>query len=158
MVTLRIWTASRANKFGPGSSSLLIDGVWGNTYLSTRIVKRESGGVHGSGNATLAEDLKAEGGDTDEIWIFQRLDERRMLSLWGSLRGNAAANVQKKPEEISFRTTDMVLAAGRGHDVEPNSTAPFGRRAKAALLLADVASSGSALRARAEYYQKTEHW
>jgi hypothetical protein len=158
MVTLRIWTSSRANKYGPGSSSLLIDGVWGNTYLSTRIVKREAGSVHGSGNANFAEDLKAEGGDTDEIWIFQRLDERRMLSLWGSLRGNASANVQKKPEEISFRTSDMVLTAGRGHDVEPNSAAPFARRAKGALLLAGVASSGSALRARAEHYLKNEHW
>jgi hypothetical protein len=114
--------------------------------------------VHDTGNATFVEDLKAEGGDTDEIWIFQRLDERRMLSLWGSLRGNAAANAQKKPDEISFRTTDMVLAAGRGHDVEPISAAPFSRRAKGAVLLAGVASSGSALRARAEYYQKTEHW
>ena len=158
MVILRIWTASAANKYGPGSSSLLIDGVWGTDYLSTRIVKPQPGTVHHSGNATLADDLEAEGGDTTNKWIFRRLDEARMVRMWSTLRGNVASNIQKKPSETSFRITDMVLAAGRGIEVEPNSAAGFERRAKAMLVLSGVATTGSALRSRAEHYLKAEHW
>lgn len=136
----------------------MIDGVWGSNYLSTRVVKRKPGVIHHSGNATLADDLEAEGGDTDERWIFRHLDEVRMLRMWGALRGNAASNLQKNAAEASFRTTDMVLAAGRGHNVEPNPAATFASRAKASLVLAGAANSGGALSARAEHYQKVELW
>lgn len=136
----------------------MVDGVWGTDYLSTRIIKPKAGTVHHSGNATLADDLEAEGGDTVNKWIFRHLDEVRMVRMWGTLRGNAASNMQKTPAETSFRTTDMVLAAGRGFDVEPNSAASFKSRAKAMLALSGVAATGSALRSRAEHYLKAEHW
>ncbi len=136
----------------------MISGNWGDDYLSTRIVKREAGQIQGNGNATLAEDLEAEGGDTRQIWLFQRLDEVRMLRMWGHLRGNAATNMQKRDAENSFRTMDMVLAAGRGFDVEPNPGATATGRGKGMLALAGVATSGSALASRAEHYLKSEHW
>lgn len=137
----------------------MIAGSWGEDYLSTRVIKRAPGTIHGTGNATLAEDMEAEGGDTRSIWIFRRLDEQRMLSLWGGLRGNAADNAhQQNPGEMSFRTSDMVLCAGRGYELDGDPAASFSDRAKGSLILAGVASSGGALASRAEHYIKVEHW
>ena len=137
----------------------MIAGSWGEDYLSTRVVKRAAGSMNATGNATFAEDMEAEGGDTRLIWIFRRLDEQRMLSLWGGLRGNAADNAhQQNPSETSFRTSDMVICAGRGYELDGDPAASFTDRAKGSLVLAGVASSGGALASRAEHYIKVEHW
>ena len=137
----------------------MITGSWGEDYLSTRVVKRAADSIHGTGNATLGEDMEAEGGDTRSIWIFRRLDEQRMLRIWGGLRGNAADNAhQQSAGETSFRTSDMVLCAGRGYELDGDPAASFTDRAKGSLVLAGAASSGGALASRAEHYIKVEHW
>lgn len=158
MVTLRIWYPSLANKFGPGSSSVLIHGVEGGAYVSTRPVKQGSGQARRTRTATLADDLEAEGGDTLFTWLFRHLDEGRMLRLWSSMQGNLTTDAETYAPETSFRTSDMILAAGRGIDVEDNSSSAFAARARGRKTVATLAPSCGALGTRADNYLEVEHW
>lgn len=159
MVTLRIWYPSRHNGFGPGSSSLAINSVWGRAYISTRPVK--SGDTRrrmDTPTATLNDDIEAEGEDARNIWIYQRLDEGRMLRLWSGLQSGVPAIWKQNEPSASFHMCDMILAAGRGYDVEETPLSSATGRARGTTELATLASSYLQMAAHAEHYMKVEHW
>ncbi len=158
MVTLRIWHPSRTNGHGPGFASLNILSPSGASYLSVRVFKPGEKRPIGSKTATLADDIKAEGGDTPHIWSFTNLDEGRMMRVWDQLKGLVAAQWKSDTTENSFHFCDMLLAAGQGYVVEAISPDSLSDRAKGALHLATLATTYSALTANAENYLKVKHW
>jgi hypothetical protein len=158
MVTLRIWYPSRANGFGPGSCSLAIAGEWGAGYISTRPVKHDPTRPRDTATATLIDDLQAEGGETRHMWLFHRLDENRMLRLWNTLQSGVPATWKTANSEASFHMCDMILATGRGIDVEEDPGVSFDARATGTIELATLANSGAEMAAHASHYLKIEHW
>lgn len=159
MVTLRIWYPSRFNKFGPGSSSITVDGVRGSAYANTRPVKDAGAEARMFRTATLDDDIEAEGGvDTNAVWLFRKLDEARMLRLWSSMQGSVVIDPDSYSPESSFRTSDMLLAAGRGITVEGTLGARYRDRARGDIALAQAASNCGELAARADRYLHFEHW
>jgi hypothetical protein len=58
----------------------------------------------------------------------------------------------------SFRISDLILAAGRGIDVEENPLASLTGRAQGFAVASAVATSAAQLHVRADYYAQVEHW
>lgn len=161
MVILRIWHPSQADKAHAGSSAITIAGVWGSAHISTRPVtgKVSAGAGRSYATATLLDDVTAEGGDTHHKWRFTRMDECKMLRVWFGLRKNfTTLGTRKYDPSVSFRTSDLILAAGRGIEVESSSTASFSKQAHAVAVGEAVATNFSQLHGRAEYYSMVEHW
>ena len=161
MVILRIWYPSQANKTHAGSSAITIEGVWGGAHISTRPVtgKGLPGAGRSNATASLHDDVTAEGGDTKHKWRFTRLDECKMLRVWLELRKSFVVPGDRTYQpSVSFRTSDLILAAGRGIDVESNSVASFSKRAHGVAASEAVATDFTQLHGRAEYYAQVEHW
>ena len=166
MVTLRIWHPSLFNQTAAGSSALTIAGVWGAVHISIRATAAKpavAGKPLAPGReayiSTLDEDIAAEGSDTRHVWLFHRLDECRMLRLWGSLKDNVlAAHSGRFNATSTFRVADIVLAAGRGIDVEANPIATLTGRARGLAFAANVAANYVQLQARADMCAQVEHW
>lgn len=165
MVTLRIWHPSNLQKFKHGASSLSIVGVWGSAYVSTRpfdpaaAYTRKPVAKGGAVTATLQDDINAEGGETTDIWHFNRMDESRMLRLWGSMTERVGTvPVTLYDPRSSFRVCDLILAAGRGIAVEAQPTAGLADRAFGQSVADAGATSFVQLQVRADYYAEVEHW
>ncbi len=165
MVTLRIWQPSAQQKLKVGASSLSIVGVWGSAYVSTRpfdpaaAFQRKSVAQGGEPTATLQDDLDAEGRETTDIWHFKRMDEARMLRLWGALRERVATvPIGLYDPTSSFRVSDLILTAGRGIAVEAEPVAGLADRARGQAAAEAVATTFVQLQVRADYYAKVEHW
>ena len=161
MVILRIWHPSKTDETYAGASALTIEGVWGGAHISTRPVvgKVLPGGGRSYATASLLDDVTAEGGDTHHKWRFTGMDECKMLRVWFGLRKNfATPGTRKYQPSVSFRTSDMILAAGRGIEVESNSVASFSKRAHGVAVGEAVATNFAQLHGRAEYYSMVEHW
>jgi hypothetical protein len=158
MVTLRIWYPSRFNKFSAGSSSITIDGVRGAAYASTRPVGKEKLEARMFRTATLDDDIEAEGTDTQAVWLFRNLDEGRMLRLWSAMMGTVVNDADLYSPDTSFRTSDMLLAAGRGIAVDDATGTSYTQRAQGDTVMVNLAASCGALSIRADRYLKFEHW
>lgn len=161
MVILRIWHPSQANKTHAGASAITIEGVWGGAHISTRPVtgNLQPGAGRGNATASLHDDVTAERGDTVHKWRFTRMDECKMLRVWLELRKNfVVPGAREYQSSVSFRTSDLILAAGRGIDVESNSVASFSKRARGVAVGDAVATNFTQLHGRAEYYAQVEHW
>lgn len=165
MVTLRIWHPSNLQKFKHGASSLSIVGVWGSAYVSTRpfdpaaAYTRKPVSQGGDVTATLQDDINAEGRETTDIWHFNRMDEARMLRLWGSMTERVGTvPIRLYDPTSSFRVSDLILAAGRGIAVEAQPTAGFADRARGQAVADAAATSFVQLQIRADYYAEVEHW
>lgn len=162
MVILRIWhPSSQGNNTHTGSSALTIEGVWGNAHISTRppAANLARGARRSFATATLHDDVAAEGGDTDHRWRFTRMDECKMLRVWFGLRQNFATPGSRKYQpSTSFRTSDLILAAGRGIEVESSSSASFSEQAHGVAVAEAVAGDAVQLHGRAEHYAQVEHW
>lgn len=166
MVTLRIWHPSLSNKAAVGSSALTIASVWGGAHISIRPTaakaadpRKPSAPGREAYVSTLDEDIAAEGHDTRHIWLFHRLDECRMLRLWGGLKDNVvAAHSGRFDPTSTFRVADLVLAAGRGIDVETHPIATLTSRARGLAFAANVAANYVQLQARADICAQVEHW
>ena len=166
MVTLRIWFPSYDSKakqladwelFG-GSSCLTIDGVWGHAHISTRPLPGTQNTSDFARLNTLADDIKAAGGDTQHQWLFRHLDECRMVSFWGAVSSSIVSDPTGYSAATSFRMCDMVLAAGRGIAVESNPGLRLTDRARGFATSAALASSFVDLGGRAEHYLQVDHW
>lgn len=59
---------------------------------------------------------------------------------------------------VSFRVSDLILAVGRGIDVEANPAASLAERAYAMAVATAVANNFVELEARAEHFEQVEHW
>jgi hypothetical protein len=161
MVTLRIWHPTRLRAHGRGSSAITVDGVWGAAHMSTRPLEGGLANPHRkeSPNTTLTEDIAAEGADTGHIWRFSHMDEGRMLRLWVTLRDAIALVSRAKYEDATgFKTSDLILAAGRGRDVETYPVATATARAEAMIFTQTAAANSRQLQARADHYAQVEHW
>ena len=161
MVTLRIWHPTRLLAHSRGSSAITVDGVWGAAHMSTRPL--EGGPLNPrrkeSPNTTLAEDIEAEGADTQHIWLFRRMDESRMLRMWSTLKDAVALVSRAKYEDATgFQSSDLIMAAGRGLDVETYPVATATRRAEAMTFMATAAANSRQLQSRADHYAQVEHW
>lgn len=159
MVTLRIWLPSQYNATGKGASAITIAGLWGSAHCSTRPLKAKVAGQGPSQTATLAIDMEAEGPLQPLVWRYRRMDESRMLRLWGSLKEQIHTMHGGTYEaSTSFRTSDLILAAGRGVDIEANPVASFSARARGIAFAKAVATNCFQLQQRADYYMQVAHW
>lgn len=136
----------------------MIDGVRGSAYASTRPVEQETGEARMMRTATLDDDIDAEGTDTQVVWLFRRLDEGRMLRLWSKMEANIVNAKELYSPTTSFRTSDMLLAAGRGIMVEADLGASFAERARGDTVLVNLADSCAELATLADNYLQIEHW
>lgn len=166
MVILRIWHPSLFSKNRVGASAVTIMGLWGKAHISTRPLPVDPDNPGRAGLSaieapatTLEDDMKAEGKNPPHFWHFTRMDECRMLRMWGTLEQDVgmARDLDYDPAS-SFRVSDIVLAAGRGIAVETNPVASFSARARGMVVAADVASSFVQLQGRADYLTQVEHW
>ncbi|MBC7708692.1 MAG: hypothetical protein H7203_01415 [Rhizobacter sp.] len=166
MVTLRIWFPSYDSKakqiadwqiFG-GSSCLTIDGVWGHAHISTRPLPETNNASDVARPNTLADDIKAAGGDTQHQWLFRHLDECRMVRFWGTVSSSMVSDPAGYSAATSFRTCDGVLAAGRGIAVESNPGLRLADRAQGFSTTAALASTFGDLGRRADHYLQVDHW
>jgi hypothetical protein len=159
MVILRIWHPSISNKFGAGSSALTIAGEWGSAHISTRPLKENPS--HQSKSSTLQDDIEAEGNAKVRLWRFHRMDERRMLGLWSTVMGGMDFSYRTAASyrpAVSFRVSDLILAVGRGIDVDAYPAGSATGRARAMVIATAVANNFVELEARAEHFEQVEHW
>ena len=84
-----------------------------------------------------------------------------MLGLWSAVKGGIdlshRAASSYRPA-VSFRVSDLILAVGRGIDVEAHSAASSTGRARAMVVATAVANNFVELEARAEHFEQVEHW
>lgn len=84
-----------------------------------------------------------------------------MLGLWNTVKGSMdfthRASSSYRPA-VSFRVSDLILASGRGIDVEANPAASLAGRARAMVVATAVANNFVELEARAEHFEQVEHW
>lgn len=159
MVILRIWHPASSDKFGAGSSALTIAGQWGAAHISTRPLKETP--AHRSTSSTLQDDIDAEGNAKVRLWRFHRMNECRMLGLWNTVKGGMDLShraARSYRPATSFRVSDLILAAGRGINVEADAAASLTGRAHAMVVATAVANNFVELEARAEHFEQVEHW
>ena len=158
MVVLRIWYPARPGGPNPGFSSLYVSSAKRSAYMSVRPVTDNANRGPEATTATLADDVKAEDGDTPYLWTYTKMDEARVLRAWDQFKGPLKLHAKNRKRENCFRVCDMLLAIGRGHEIEPTATGSLTDQAKASTLLAALALNRIALAANAERYLKFEHW
>jgi len=158
MVVLRIWYPLRPDGPNPGFASLYVSSAKRAAYMSVRPVKDTANRGPEAMTATLADDVKAEGRDTPYLWTYTRMDEARILRAWDQFKGPLALHSKTRKRENSFRVCDMLLAIGRGHEIEPTATGTLTDQAEAPIRFAALAINRIALSANAERYLKFEHW
>lgn len=166
MVTLRIWFpsyGSNARKIADweklgGSSCLTVDSVWGHAHISTRPLPETQNASDFARLNTLADDIRAAGGDTQHQWLFRHLDECRMVRFWGAVASSIVSDPTGYSAATSFRMCDMVLAAGRGIAVESNPGLGSADRAHGFATSVGLASTFVDLGGRADHYLQVDHW
>jgi hypothetical protein len=158
MVTLRIWYPRTIDRLKVGFSSIEIGGPTGAAYMSLRPVKPVGRGSPHARTASLADDVKAEGGDTSHVWLFTRLNEKRMLGLWDQHIGIQLSADAKIASHDCFQFCDKMLAAGRGVVVDALTASSLTERALGARYTQSLATTALDLAARADQYLKLSHW
>lgn len=159
MVTLRIWYPRTLDRLKVGFSSIEIGGPTGAAYMSVRPVKHEGkGGSAYVRTASLADDIKGEGGDTEHVWLFTRLNEKRMLGVWDQHIGMRLEQNTLVASHDCFQFCDKMLAAGRGVVVDALTASNLTERALGARYTQSLATTALELAARADQYLKLSHW
>lgn len=158
MVTLRIWYPRTIDRLKVGFSSIEIGGPYGAAYMSLRPVKSDRRGSPHARTASLADDVKAEGGETSHVWLFTRLNEKRMLGLWDQHIGIQLTDDAKIASHDCFQFCDKMLAAGRGVVVDALTASSLTERALGARYTQSLATTALELAARADQYLKLSHW
>jgi hypothetical protein len=159
MVILRIWLPSQYNTTGKGASAVTITGLWGSAHCSTRPQMAKTIGQGPTQTASLADDMAGEGPLQPLVWRYRRMDESRMLRLWSTMKAQIHTMHGGSYEpSTSFRTSDLILAAGRGIDIEANPVASFSARARGMAFAKAVATNCYQLQQRADYYMQVAHW
>ncbi len=161
MVTLRIWYPNRPGSNSPGFSSLYVSSGTRAAYMSTRLIEPDpkAGKGREANTATLAEDIKAEGGqDTPYTWSYENMDEARMLRAWDQFKEPMIRHAKNRKMENCFQVCDMLLAIGRGIDIDPDAAGSLTGQAMAPVQRLALSVDRKELAAQAERYLKYEHW
>ncbi len=158
MVTLRIWYPTMADRLKTGFSSIEVVGPTGAAYMSLRPVDADAKRFATVRTASLADDVKGEGGETQHVWCFSRLNEKSILRIWDQHIGIRLTPDARIAPYDCFQFCDKMLAAGRGVVVDALSSSSLTERALGALHIQSLASTAFELAARADEYLKLKHW